>query len=88
MPKDITSYPFSQQELQLLNCKGFFHVEEIKELSISELSKELDVSNEIALSILHVIDNKTCDGEQHDDKTAFDLLQEEEVIIFLLLYLI
>lgn len=78
MPKSITSYPFSQQELQLLNSKGFTNIEDLQELSPSELSKELGVTTEKALSILQVVSNVEKNDSHANDKSAYELLQEEE----------
>ena len=79
MPKDIISYPFSEQQLHLLNSKGFFNVQDIKELSPTELGEELNIGTEKALDLLNIASE---DGDAPSNsclnKSAYELLQEEE----------
>lgn len=75
MPRDITSYPFSEKQLLLLNTKGFHNVDDLKELSASELSQELGIPNEDALDILQVVDQAF---QESVHQSAYGLLQEEE----------
>jgi len=77
----LMSLPFSTTQKEKLNQAGFRSVSDLQGIGIIELSKELSLSKEEALTIIQIANcnNKTPEKKKSSNlgKRAFDLLVEE-----------
>lgn len=80
MQRPVASLPLSRGQRTKLRAAGFNNTEDIKEVSLAELSKELNISTSEALEILKVVNGNEVPTATHPagGQSALELLRAEQ----------
>jgi RAD51-like protein 2 len=75
--REISTFPLSLQQKNKLLKKGFKNINDLQNLTPTELAKEIEVSKEEALEILKIIKKEENNYIINEGVSAFDLLKKD-----------